>query len=252
MDYNALKKIWKQDEAMSFKGWDFSYLKHRWQEEPLPWNYEEIIRAYLKPEYRLLDMGTGGGEFLLTLNHPYHNTSVTEMWAHNVKVCQEKLSHLGIEVKQILSDDDLPFNDNTFDLIINRHDSYDVKEIKRILKPDGLFITQQVGGRNNIALSKKLIQNFKPQYEDNNIKFRANELEEKGFKVLKKDEHYPYLRFYDVGAIVYFAKIIPWEFPDFSVDKCFRQLVDLQSQLEHRSYIESLEHRFILVCQSSK
>lgn len=86
MDYNALKKIWKQDEAMSFKGWDFSYLKHRWQEEPLPWNYEKIIRAYLKPEYRLLYMGTGGGEFLLTLNHPYHNTSVTEMWAPNVKV----------------------------------------------------------------------------------------------------------------------------------------------------------------------
>ncbi len=40
-------------------------------------------------------------------------------------------------VKQILSDGDLPFNDNIFDLIINRHDSYDVNEIKRILKPDG-------------------------------------------------------------------------------------------------------------------
>lgn len=32
-------------------------------EEDLPWDYKEFISKYLKPNYKLLDMGTGGGEF---------------------------------------------------------------------------------------------------------------------------------------------------------------------------------------------
>lgn len=60
------------------------------EEESLPWNYKDIVKSYLKPEYKLLDMGTGGGEFLLSLNHPYENTLVTEAWIPNVKLCQEK------------------------------------------------------------------------------------------------------------------------------------------------------------------
>ncbi|GAB6169516.1 hypothetical protein JCM1393_19760 [Clostridium carnis] len=65
MDYNKLKQIWKNDEEMSFKGWDFSYLNGRWEDENLPWDYKN----YLKDNYELLDMGTGGGEFLLSLKH---------------------------------------------------------------------------------------------------------------------------------------------------------------------------------------
>ncbi|WP_365845908.1 hypothetical protein [Clostridium sp.] len=40
-----------------------------------------------------------------------------------------------------------PFEDNTFDIVINRHESYCVSEVKRILKTDGIFIAQQVGGK---------------------------------------------------------------------------------------------------------
>lgn len=79
MNKDKLKELWKKEEENSFKGWDFSHLKNRWIDEKLPWDYREILDKYLKPDYKLLDMGTGGGEFLLTLNHPYNNTSVTEM-----------------------------------------------------------------------------------------------------------------------------------------------------------------------------
>ena len=78
MNINELKNLWIEEENKTFKWWDFSYLKGRWADEELPWDYEKILKSYLKPEYKLLDMGTGGGEFLLTLNHPYKNTSVTE------------------------------------------------------------------------------------------------------------------------------------------------------------------------------
>lgn len=252
MDYNEFKKLWKKDEDMSFQGWDFSYLKNRWKDEKLPWNYKDILKKYLTPDYQLLDMGTGGGEFLLSLNHSYEKTSVTEAWEPNVKLCKEKLSPLGICVSQVYEDDQLPFEDNFFDMIINRHESYSLKEVKRILKPNGIFITQQVGGRNNEILSKRLIEDFVPQYPHLNLSNSSKELQRDSFELLYKNEYFPYLHFYDVGAIVYFAKIIEWEFPGFSVDRCFNELCRMHEELKEKPYIESYEHRFIIVCKNLK
>jgi len=50
---------------------------------------------------------------------------------------------------------------------------------------------------------------------------------------------------------VYFAKIISWEFPGFSVDKCFEELCKLNEELKIKGYIESFEHRFIIVCRKN-
>lgn len=252
MSYSHLKELWKNEEENAFKGWDFSHLENRWIEGELPWEYREILGKYLNSDYKLLDMGTGGGEFLLSLNHPYNNTSITEMWEPNVKLCREKLEPLGIEVKQIFNDSELPFEDDTFDIIINRHESFDIGEVERVLKPNGIFITQQVGGKNNEILSKALIKNFKPLFPENTLRNRLKEIEKSLFKVLYAEEFFPYLRFKDIAAIVYFAKIIQWEFPDFSVDKCFKELCELNKEIKVKGYIESIEHRFIIVCRKQK
>lgn len=252
MNYIELKKCWLADEEKSFQGWDFSYLKDRWEDESLPWDYREILEEYIKPDMQLLDMGTGGGEFLLTLNHPYSKTAVTEAWEPNVKLCREKLQPLGICVKQVFEDDMLPFEDNTFDIVINRHESYRPEEVKRILKPDGIFITQQIGGKNNESLSKKLIPNFKSSFPNQNLEYAVNAFDEIGFDIIAKNTCFPYLRFFDVGAVVYFAKIIEWEFPNFKVEDAFDRLCDLQIELETNTYIESLEHRYMMVVKNNK
>lgn len=192
-------------------------------------------------------MGTGGGEFLLSLNHPYNNTSVTEMWTPNVELCKQKLEPLGIEVKQVFNDSQLPFEDNTFDIIINRHESFDINEVRRILKANGIFITQQVGGKNNEILSKALIKGFKPLYSDNTLDNNLKKLENNLFEILYANEYFPYLRFKDIGAIVYFAKIIEWEFPNFSVENCFEELCKLNEDINAKGYVESIEHRYIIV-----
>ena len=69
MNKNELLKFLQAEESKSITGWDFSYLDGRWDEESLPWDYKKIILEYLKPDHQLLDIGTGGGEFLLSLNH---------------------------------------------------------------------------------------------------------------------------------------------------------------------------------------
>lgn len=67
-------------------------------------------------------------------------------------------------------------------MIINRHESFDIEEVRRILKPNGIFITQQVGGKNNEILSKALLKDFNPKFLENTLDIRLKEIEKKLFR----------------------------------------------------------------------
>jgi len=246
MDDNKLRAQWLLEENTAFQGWGFSCLNGRWHHEKEKWDYIQIVRGYLKPEHMLLDMGTGGGEVLLTLGHPYHLTSVTESYPPNVDLCFQKLAPLGITVKQVTDDGYLPFEDHVFDFVINRHEFFVMSEVRRVLKPGGMFITQQVGGENIVDLSTALIPGFVNRFPAHTLKNNAEIIKSQGFEILLQDEAFLKLRFDDVGAIVYFAKACVWNFPDFSVQSCFRQLCGLQLELEEKGYLEYREHRFII------
>ena len=87
------------------------------------------------------------------------------------------------------------------------------------MKPGGIFITEQVGAENDRELVELLLGS-------------APELPFPG----------QYLRiaikFWDVGALVWFARIIEWEFPDFSVESCLGNLYRAQEILEREGVIE--------------
>lgn len=92
---------WKAEEELAhIHGWDFSHIDGRCVEEPLPWDCRQVIDEYRKPEMKLLDIDTGGGEFLLSLGHPCENTAATENYPPNVQLCAEKLLPLGIDFYQ--------------------------------------------------------------------------------------------------------------------------------------------------------
>ena len=250
MEYIKLKEYWLSEEKKMFQGWDFSYISKRKSEEPLPWNYDEIVHQYLNTNSTLLDMGTGGGEHLLTLKHPYNNTFATEAYPPNFEFCKRTLTPLGIDVRQVFNDKYLPFENDMFDIIINRQASFDMNEVYRLLKPKGLFITQQVGGLNNKELRRFLMSDFKEtSNNEHNLKNNLILIEDKGLTILKSDECFPKQKFLDVGAVVYYAKIIEWEFPDFSVNNSFKQLSILQTIVEKQGFIESKQHRFVIVAQ---
>lgn len=249
MKTNELKEILLKEESKVFSGWDFSYLKNRWKDEQIPWNYYEIIKEYLKDDMKLLDMGTGGGEFLLTLNHPYENTYVSEAYEPNVELCRQKLSPLGITVEKNIGEE-IPYESEQFDIIINRHESYDIQEVYRCLKPQGIFITQQIGCENDMDLVRRIDPEAKLRFPDKNLAFAMKEAEEK-FSVLKQEEAITPILFYDLGAFVYFAKIIEWEFIGFSVESCFEQLLDMQKEIEEKGYLQGSEHRYLMVLKKT-
>ena len=251
MNKKVLKEIWKKEEKLAhICGWDFSHIHGRYEEEiDLPWDYEKIIRKYLNEDMDILDYDTGGGEFLLSLKHPFHKTAATEGYAPNVELCKEVLLPLGIDFKACDNPTNIPFQDESFDLIINRHGDFNAKEIYRLLKKGGIFITQQVGAENDRALVELLCGEtelpFPEQYADK----AAAAFEKAGFFVLRREECFCAIRFYDVGALVWFARILPWEFPDFSVDTHLENLFRAQEILEKSGYIEGSAHRFLLVAQ---
>ncbi len=195
-------------------------------------------------------MGTGGGELLLSFKHPYQNTSVTEAYPPNIKLCQEKLTPLGITVYPILDDDKLiNIGDNLFDIVLNHHESYDIKEVKRVLKDNGLFIAQQVGAYNNYDLISYFDENYKIKFPDVTLDKAIKSLEENGFEIIYKNQYFSKNHFLDLGALVYFAKIIKWEFVDFSVERYIDKLEKLNEILKNKGYIESTEDRFMIVAK---
>lgn len=251
MNKEELRKIWKGEEDIAhIHGWDFSHIHGRYEEEQdLPWDYERIIKQYLNKDMRILDYDTGGGEFLLSLKHPFLNTAATEGYSPNVALCKEKLLPLGIDFRECGGSQNIPFEDESFDLIINRHGDFNAKEIYRLLKKGGLFITEQVGGDNDRDLVEMVLPNTEKPFPHLNLKEQRKEFEDAGFHIVEADEAYRPIKFYDVGAFVWFARIIEWEFPGFSVDKCLESLLKIQEKIEDSGCIEGTIHRYLIVAR---
>ena len=253
MTTEELKTIWKREENCAFiQGWDFSHLKGRYEEENrLPWDYEAIIRSALKDEMKLLDYDTGGGEFLLSLHHPYENTSATEGYPPNVALCKERLLPLGVDLRECKDAAHIPFDDESFDIIINRHGDFYPPEIGRLLKPGGLFITQQVGSDNDRELVEMVLPDAEKPFSHANLREQRSGFSDAGFEILQAEEAFGPIAFYDVGAFVWFARIIEWEFPGFSVDRCFERLLQLQKTVERDGKIVGTTHRYLIVVRKS-
>ncbi len=252
MEKEALRKAWLEEEAIAqIHGWDFSHIHGRYEEETdLPWDYAQIVRQYLSPEKKLLDIDTGGAEFLLSLGHPYGNTSATEAFPPNVELCRQKLLPLGVDFREADAEGPLPFADETFDLVINRHGNFQETEIHRILRPGGVFVTQQVGAENDRELVELLLPQLPPiPFPDQYLSRRKTALQQAGLEILQAQEAFRPIRFWDVGAFVWFAHIIEWEFPGFRVEKSLSRLYHAQEKLEQEGCIEGRIHRFLLAAR---
>jgi len=257
MSNEELIKQWEAEETFAFQGWDFSHYERRWDFPELPWDYRAIVKSCLKDSDTLLDMGTGGGEVLLSINHPYKNTYVTEAYEPNYELCKKVLSPLGITVARTYTDENfnenedntIPFENDFFDVVTNRHESFDLSEVSRVLKRGGHFITQQVGCKNCIEFAQKLNYNFIPHNPTHTIGHYTNTLIGLGYQILQADEtQYP-VKFYDVGALVFYAKVIVWEFPGFSVKTHLNKLLKCQQEISEKGFLQGTGHRFYIVAR---
>ena len=253
MNHNELLAQWKAEESIAhIHGWDFSHIDGRYcEQEDLPWSYREEIIARLTPEMRLLDIDTGGGEFLLSLGHPYRNTAATEAYPPNIALCRETFTPLGVDFRPADGNGTLPFDNAVFDMVINRHGDFNPGEIHRVLKPGGLFITQQVGAENDRELVRLLLGDMPLPFPDQYLDIAEQRFRKAGFEIIRADECFRPICFFDIGALVWFARIIEWEFPGFSVDACKDRLFAAQQILEEAGKVAGTIHRFLLVAKKA-
>jgi hypothetical protein len=88
-------------------------------------------------------------------------------------------------------------------------------------------------------------------FPEQHLSITVHKFENAGFTILRGEECFRPIRFFDVGALVWFARIIQWEFPDFSVDTHLENLLNAQRKLEEQGSINGSIHRFLLVAQKS-
>ena len=156
----------------------------------------------------------------------------TEEYPPNFRLATERLSPFGVQVVNVrLTEDDLmPFAEGEFDLVLNRHSSFNAKEVARILAPGGAFLTQQVHGL--WAYDLLAVFGAKPQWPEATLERYVPRLKEAGMTITNAQEWSGQFSFTDVGAIVYYLKAVPWLVPGFSVEKHAKDLLKLQRRLE--------------------
>ena len=232
--------------SQEFSGWSFPFMDGRWRESPPTWDYRAMLLDRLRRAESLLDMGTGGGELLASLPFLPADTSATEGYPPNLPLARRRLEPLGVRVEPPLPVDRLPFADGRFDLVINRHEAYVPTEVQRVLRPGGRFLTQQVGGRDNIRLNQLLGAEGARQYGDWDLSRAVHELEEVGLRIIDAREEFPETVFADVGAVVYYLKAVPWQIDGFSVDEYREPLLALHQTIQADGGLLVTSHRFLV------
>ena len=215
-----------KEEKHHASGEKFSYLEQsrRMIEFPLKWKLSNVVTPYLQNDENLLLIG---------------NDIKEEVDAVQL------LSKMTVQ-----SEGTLAYNDDSFDVILNKHELFDAKEVSRLLMEDGYFITEQVGGLNNCELNLWL--NVEATEASSwSLRRTVNQLKEAGLTILEAKDDISLTRFYDVGAIVYYLKVTHWQFPDFTVEKYFDRLVAIQAIIEQQGYIDITRHRFLIVAQKT-
>ena len=237
-----------EEKARDFTGWSFP--KDSWKHlgPTVPWNYSQLVRDAAESAGSVLDMGTGGGEFLAqissSLPHP-PLTVATEEWRVNVPVAKKRLGKLGIETIHCKSVD-LPFNRGSFDLVVNRHEELEPREVTRVLKPGGKIMTQQVGWGN-----WKELRTYFPSKTDfgDHRKRYAEAFRAEGLKIIEDVGHDYKVAYGNLGDFVFMLAVTPWTIPGFSLEKDIDSLLALYEGCKTENGLELTESRYLLIAE---
>lgn len=242
----------REGRTLPFHGWDFGPMQGRWERAEPPWDLRELVRGRFRSVTHFVDLGTGGGEFLSSLAPLPTFTTATEGYEPNLPIARARLEPMGVRVVSSSTDRELGVPANSADLVLARHESFDPREVWRVLRHGGTFITQQVGGRNYLDLHRRF--GTDPETPFNQVD-RLDHLTEEilgaGFRLETSGEAVFPERFRDVGAVVYYLRAAPWEVPGFSVERFREVLASLHEEIQRVGFWELMAHRLLVVADKT-
>ena len=237
-------------EAAPIDGWNFSWLDGRATGSQPTWSYPDLARKLLHDYYWALDVDTGGGEALAALAPPPGRVWATEGWSPNVNVARRRLTPLGVTVVPSGDAGRLPFENEEFDLLLNRHGRLNAAESARVLTAGGTLITQQVGSDDCVELNAALGAPVKrPEAPVWHLATAAAALTRATLPIVDAREEWPILTFHDIGAVVYQLRMVSWQVPDFTVPRYDDALRRLDAHIRTNGCLEVRTHRFLIIAR---
>jgi SAM-dependent methyltransferase len=227
------------------RGWDFSWLAGRATEERPSWRYSEIVAERVSSVSTMVDLQSGGGEMLANLPHLPPLLVACEGYGPNVAIAKRVLGARGAYI--VAADDDrLPFASEAFDLVTSRHPVATWwQEIARVLRPGGTYLSQQVGPNSVRELSEYMLGPLPPD-SGRGPQVARSSAQNKGLAVHDLREERLRTVFNDVGAVVYFLRLVIWIVPGFTVERFHDRLRALHEQIERNGPFVAYASRFLI------
>jgi SAM-dependent methyltransferase len=244
----SFEELVAEADAAPIEGWDFSWLDGRATEDRPSWGYAGMVAEWARRARRMLDLQSGGGELLAGLSRFPPLLVAAEGYPPNVPVADRRLRPRGARV--VAAHDDrpsLPFAADSFDLVTSRHPvTAWWEEIARVLQPGGTYLSQQVGPHSVGELSTFLLDPPEPGSKRDPALARAG-AEAAGLTV--SDLRTERLRtvFFDIGAVVYFLRLVVWIVPGFSAGTFEPGLRALHQEIEDHGPFVAHATRFLIL-----
>lgn len=145
-------KTFNYKQAGKDIGWNFAKINPK-VEYLSNYNYYTEVVKHIKPTAVMLDIGCGSAEkairYYSLAKKVYETDLESEMLnkaRNNAKKYYENNNKMynKFVFKQMDCKVDYPFPDNHFDLVVSRHCGANIKEVYRILKKGGVFISEDI------------------------------------------------------------------------------------------------------------
>lgn len=201
------------ERARRFTGWDFSEMRQTPLGPSPPWDYEALAREHAASASAVADLGTGGGEVFSRIIAGIRARLVaTEEWHVNAPIARDRLRPFRVDVVRARVDkSEIPFADASFDLVLSRHEGILPSDIDRVLRPGGLFLTQQVaeGDLEELREFFPRMTVWPEHFHAYQDAFRSYGYEVSG------QEHHRKVAYETLGDVVFLLMVAPWEISDF-------------------------------------
>ncbi|MGK5679134.1 class I SAM-dependent methyltransferase [Actinoplanes sp. URMC 104] len=220
--------------------WEFAWLDGRDVGSEPSWSYPGLARALLRRASSLLDLDTGNGELLAELAPLPPHTVAVESWARNTPVARDRLAPLGVPVLT-----ELPGGEDEFDVVLSRHGRLPAADLVRLLRRDGVLLTQQVGSDDLAGLNVAL--GAPPAHRQPwNAGVAVAALTAAGLEVTDVREEHPSVTFTDVGSVVRQLRDLPWQIRDFTPRLYQEPLDRLDTFIRLHGGFTVTAHRFLV------
>lgn len=234
-------------ERAPIGAWDFGWLDGRAVEDRPTWRYFDRVAERVADVSTLLEVQAGVGSMIGALLPLPRLSVATEGFSPSVAIAAPLLRSRGVHlVVTSQTRPGLPFADGTFELVISRH-PIEVwwSEIARVLRPGGTYFAQHVGPYSLRSLSTFLMGPLpSATTRDPGVERRAAQAA--GLVVKSMRLEHPRTAFYDIGAVVYFLRLVPWIVPGFTVARYRDPLRELHEAIERDGPFETTASRTLV------